>query len=402
MRYLAPAIMLIVCLSAATDAWAATCPNGHEIDKSWTFCDVCGVQLKPVLPAMANRVIRVTGHGRAQIEGTSNKAKDAAATEATGAAVRDALVSVLKSRIDQQALADRQELVDLLLRVKGEEFVKAVRIADKNIRPDGTCYVRASVEVRDAWLRYVAREDLGLPPVVAVLMPEIVNGQPATTRRVEDALRSALIESGVEVLNLSYAEGPGRREVERAAIRGDTASVCKAAGAAPSDVFIFGKSEALPSQETAGIVSAKASVHMQAARIDSITVLFAKDYLDVKGFGLDFGQAAAKALTAAAQKAGTYAAGELARLCAHDSPRSVILLAHQADSRGWDDLLAGVGRIEGVSDVHEQSPTPRVSRLRCQYKGTALQLGEAIERLIGWVVSDYEEGAVKLRPAPGL
>ncbi len=156
--------------------------------------------------------------------------------------------------------------------------------------------VEQTVEGLTRDLRQFALANLRL----VALLPEFVDGSPATMRRVESETVGALVQQKFRVYDAAYLNKQGLLKITPSVESQPEAVLTTAGSRCLANTVLTGRVETALSQETNGIVSYNATANLRVVKVSTGQVLLAQKWSE-RGFGQDRSQAANKSLDALAQ-----------------------------------------------------------------------------------------------------
>jgi hypothetical protein len=220
---------------------------------------------------------------------------------------------------------------------------------------------------------------------MATLLPEKIDGVPATSPKVETALVGELSKRGYRVYDWHFVsqERPLAALVSKT-LSGNTNSGGELGTRLLANIVVIGRVDARFSQENEGIVSYIASTNLRVLKADTGQILLAKEYNE-KGFGLDRPQAARKSLDALAAAVAAQLPAELNPRGSEHRVTVELVGGRPAQAAAAKDYLTGLAGVVAVQDI--QSPSGVVFRV--QFRDKPAALGAAVEQGGMYKVIEY-------------
>lgn len=338
-----------------------------------------------------SRSIKAAGRGSI-IGGDVAQARDEAIVDAR---VR-ALEQVAGLFIDSETIVQNVQLLDTVIRSRTHGFIKDYRLLEEG-KEDDDIY-RVEIE---AWI--VDKETMeglqGLASDVSVVVQfsESLCGGDSRDRTCENALVSALVARGYNVIDRAQADRIQERDRKLLMESGDAAAAEKVSLKFLSNIIITGRAEAQLSQENAGIVSVRVRPAARAIVADTARVIANVTGEEAKGFGKTCEAAGQKALASACPALAEAVLEEIAKY--HKSRRREVVIEVRGlpDPGAYGTCHNLIKALRWVTDVREDGFKDGAGVFRLHYPEKTVYLANRLNRDSGFELVEFTWDRILLK-----
>jgi hypothetical protein len=337
--------------------------------------------------------VRATGYGTI-LGGDVAGARDEAIVDARSRAIEQA-AGVF---VDAETILENELILQATVRSTTSGFISDYRVVSEGEKPDGLYEVTLEAEVVEGEFQEQMGREVASNLAVVVMMPEENMGEEVPDPVVENAVVSKLVEAGFTVYEQEQLERIRDREAKLAALDGDTDASRRIGLRFLSNLIIGGRSSARFSQDTGGIVSARASASARMVEVETGRIIANKRVDRLKGFDLSREEAGFKALEAAAGSMAETVVGWMSSEYLASRMQEVRVEIRGLENMNGYQLVGNLLRsMRWVEDVREEGYGPSAATYVLRYPEKLVYLASRLDRSPHVKLVEYGQGQIVLK-----
>ncbi len=354
---------------------------------------VAVVVLMIVVARAHGHVVKTTGYGTI-VSGDKATARDEAIVDARARA----LEQVAGVFIDAETILENELILEATVRSTTSGFVADYRVLSEGVNPEGLYEVTLEADVVPGEYQEKIRKEIARNASVVVMIHEENMGEEVATPAVENEVVSALVGAGFTVYDRQQLGRLRDREAKLAVLEGKTDAAQRIGLQFLSNLVISGDASARYSQETGGIVSARASASARMVEVETGRIVANKRVDRVKGFDLSAGEAGYKALEAAAKEMAAVVLDWMNSEYLASRMRDVTVEVRGVEDMNGYRMVANLLRdMRWVEEVTETSFRPTASVFAVRYPEKLVYLASRLDRSPYVELLEYGQGKIVLR-----
>jgi hypothetical protein len=337
-------------------------------------------------------VVHATGYGTV-IGGDTAGARDEAIIDARTRALEE----VAGVFIDAETILENELILEATVRSTTGGLVSDYSIVSEGVNADGLYEVVIEADVIPGEYKEKIGREIARNASVVVMIPEDNMGREVHNPAVENEIVSMLVGAGFTVYDRDQLERIRDRRARIAALEGDPVASQEIGLEFLSNLVLTGRASARFSQETGGIVSARASASLRMVEVETGLILANRRVDRAKGFDLSAEEAGYKALEEAANELAKSVLGWMS---------SEYLAAHMrevtVEVRGLEDMNAYrtvanlLESMRWVEEVEEQGYGPAGGVFTVRYPEKLVYLASKLDRSPQVKLVEYGRGRIVL------
>ncbi len=338
-------------------------------------------------------VVRATGYGTV-IGGDTAGARDEAVIDARTRALEE----VAGVFIDAETMLENELILEATVRSTTSGLVSDYTVVNEGVNAEGLYEVTIEAEVVPSEYKEKIGREISRNASVVVMIPEDNMGREVHNPAVENEIVSVLVGAGFTVYDRDQLERIRDRKARVAALEGNLEASQQIGLEFLSNLVVTGTASARFSQETGGIVSARAAASVRMVEAETGLILANRRVDRAKGFDLSAEEAGYKALEEAANELAKSVLGWMNSeyLAARMKEVTVEVrgLADMDAYRTVGNLLEGMRWVE---DVEEQGYGPAGGFYVVRYPEKLVYLASKLDRAPQVKLVEYGQGSIILR-----
>jgi hypothetical protein len=338
-------------------------------------------------------VVRTTGYGTV-IGGDTAGARDEAIIDARTRALEE----VAGVFIDAETILENELILEATVRSTTSGLVSDYAVVNEGVNADGLYEVIIEAEVAPGEYKEKIGREITRNASVVVMIPEDNMGREIHNPAVENEIVSMLVGAGFTVYDRDQLKRIRDRKARVAALEGSPEASQEIGLEFLSNLVVTGRASARFSQETGGIVSARASASVRMVEAETGLILANRRVDRAKGFDLSAEEAGYKALEEAANELAKSVLGWMSsEYLAARMKEITVEVRGLADMNAYRTVGNLLESMRWVEDVEEQGYGPGGGFYTVRYPEKPVYLASKLDRAPQVKLIEYGPGRIVLR-----